>query len=82
MTLNELLPTLHALPRVEKLRLIQVMAADVAREDVVGLPDADKSYPIWSPYDAFEGAAALSRVLREEQGGQRNRRASVFPTLK
>ena len=70
MTLNELLPALHALPRVEKLRLIQVMAADVAREDDIGLPDAEKAYPIWSPYDAFEGAATLLRVLREEQGAQ------------
>jgi hypothetical protein len=70
MTLNEVLSDLHALPRADKLRLIQLMAADVAREDAVGLPEAEKAYPVWSPYDAFEGATTLLRVLREEQGAQ------------
>ncbi|HUT89773.1 MAG TPA: hypothetical protein VMY37_09770 [Thermoguttaceae bacterium] len=67
MTLNELLPTLHALPRAEKLRLIQLLAADVAREDGIELADTQSAYPVWSPYDAFDGAAALLRVLAEEK---------------
>ncbi|MHC4398675.1 MAG: hypothetical protein ACYTG0_03250 [Planctomycetota bacterium] len=67
MTLNELLPTLHALPRADKLRLIQVLAADVAREDGFALADPDKTYPVWSPHDAFDGAATLLRVLDEEK---------------
>jgi hypothetical protein len=67
MTLNEVLSDLHALPRADKLRLIQLMAADVAREDAVGLTDTEKAYPIWSPYDAFDGAATLLRVLNEER---------------
>jgi hypothetical protein len=70
MTLNELLPALQALPRADKLLVIQMMAAEVARADGVGLTDADKAYPIWSPYDAFEGAAALLRVLGQEQAVQ------------
>ena len=67
MTLNELLPSLHALPRADKLRLIQLLAADVASEDglVTGNPDA--TYPVWSPYEAFDGAATLLRVLEEEK---------------
>ena len=67
MTLTELLPTVHALPRGEKLRLIQLLAADVAREESAALDVADQTVPIWSPYDAFEGAATLLRVLDEEQ---------------
>ncbi len=67
MTLGELLPALHGLPRADKLRVIQLLASDVAREEGVELTAADKPYPIWSPYDAFEGAATLLRVLDEER---------------
>lgn len=66
MTLAELLPALQQLPRGEKLRAIQFLAADVAREvaDAV-IPEGE--YPIWSPYEAFDGAAALIRALHEEE---------------
>ena len=67
MTLNELLPTLHALPRAEKLRLIQLLAADVAREEGIELADGESTYPVWSPHDAFDGAATLLRVVAEEK---------------
>lgn len=67
MTLAELLPELRGLPRVDKLRVIQVLASDVAREEGDELIAAEGSYPIWSPYDSFEGAATLLRVLDEEQ---------------
>ena len=66
MTLTELLPTVHSLARGEKLRLIQILATDVASEESVSLDLADKTVPIWSPHDAFEGAATLLRVLAEE----------------
>lgn len=68
MTLNELLPSLHALPRGDKLRLIQLLAADVATEDGIAA-DPETAYPVWSPYEAFDGAATLLRVLEEEKGG-------------
>lgn len=67
MTLSELLPELHALASADKLRAIQILAADVAREEGAELIEAGKTYPIWSPYDAFHGAATLLRVLDEEQ---------------
>lgn len=67
MTLNELLTAVHALPRAEKLRLIQSLAADMAREEGIELADAEGAYPIWSPHDAFDGAATLLRVLAEEK---------------
>jgi hypothetical protein len=67
MTLSELLPELRGLPRADKLRVIQLLASDVAREEGDEVIAAGGSYPIWSPYDAFEGAATLLRVLDEEQ---------------
>ncbi len=67
MTLAELLPDIQSLPRSEKLRLIQLIAADVARDDGSALDVADKTVPIWSPHDSFQGAATLLRVLDEDQ---------------
>jgi len=67
MTLTELLPALHRLPKSEKLRVIQVLAADVAREDGEMLVPSEAAYPIWSPFNAFDGAAALMRLLEDEK---------------
>ncbi len=38
MTLNDLIPELRALPRIDKLWVIQMMAAEVAREEAPGRP--------------------------------------------
>ena len=66
MTAVELLPSLHALPRSEKLQLIQLLAADLAREEaaqpsqgIVLLP-ADQC-----PYSPAELAS-----MRNEAGGR------------
>ena len=70
MTLNDLIPELRALPRIDKLWVIQMMAAEVAQEEAPGPPKADLEYPIWSPFDAFAGAATLMRVLEQEKAAQ------------
>lgn len=67
MTLTELLPALHALPRSDKLRAIQELAADVASEEGLSLGNPAQSYEVWSPYEAFDGAATLLRVLEAQQ---------------
>ena len=67
MTLNDLLPSVHALPRTDKLRLIQVLAADIASEEGLIANDPNVAYPVWSPHEAFDGAATLLRVLEQEK---------------
>jgi hypothetical protein len=67
MTLYEMLPTIQSLPRADKLRLIQLLAADVARDEGIALDVTDKTVPIWSPHDSFQGAATLLRVLDEDK---------------
>jgi hypothetical protein len=69
LTLNELLPSLHALPRADKLQLIQILAADVAHMDQIPAGDSATTYSVWSPYQAFDGAATLLRVLNEDKAG-------------
>jgi len=52
MSLSELPSAIRALERADKLRLIQLLADDVAREETVQLDLADQTVPIWSPHDA------------------------------
>jgi len=63
MSLSELLPSVHALPRIEKYRLVQELIADLAHEE--GLPRGE--YPIWSPYEAHAAAAALLDLLEKDK---------------
>jgi hypothetical protein len=67
MSLTELLPAIHALPRADKLRLMQVLVAEIANEEAIALPPSGMAHAIWTPYDAYDAAATLLDVLREDQ---------------
>jgi hypothetical protein len=67
MTLSEIMPSIQSLPRADKLRLIQLLATDIARDEGIVLDLADKTVPIWSPHDSFQGAATLLTVLNEDK---------------
>lgn len=64
--ITELLPQVQALPRADKLRLMQLLVFELAREEGVALLQPDEDYPIWTPYNAFDAAATLLNVLKEE----------------
>jgi hypothetical protein len=68
MSLSELLPAVRSLRREEKLRLLQFLAGEIAREEGLPAIQPGDEYPIWSPYDAFDAAATLERVLEEDRG--------------
>ncbi|HEV3144822.1 MAG TPA: hypothetical protein VGZ47_13110 [Gemmataceae bacterium] len=67
MSLVEVLPEVQSLSRLDKIRLIQVLAQDLERDDGV-LIEPGRSYPVWSPDTAFTAAAALLRALEEDKG--------------
>ena len=58
----ELLNTLRALNRGEKLHVLQVLVSELAQEEV-NLFRPGGTYPIWSPYAAYEAADALLTML-------------------
>jgi hypothetical protein len=66
MTLGELLPAVHALPRGDKLRLMQVLVGDIATEENLWDATGEAEHPVWSPHDAFDAAATLLRVLHTD----------------
>jgi hypothetical protein len=67
MVLTELLPAIHALPHADKLRLMQVLVADIAHKESFTLPPTDLPHTVWAPYDAYGAAATLQKVLNEDQ---------------
>jgi len=66
MSLTELLPTVQSLSRQDKLRLIQLLAAELAETEEPGFIPAGLSYPLWSPDRAFDAAATLLQALDAE----------------
>ena len=65
MSFDELLPTLRELDRTDKLRAMQFLLLEIAKEEGA-LLNASGSYPIWSPYNAFEAANSLLEALTTE----------------
>ncbi len=65
--ITKLLPKVQALEKADKLRLMQFLVFELAREEDISLLQPDEDYPIWTPYNAFDAAATLLDVLKEEQ---------------
>jgi hypothetical protein len=66
MTLTEILPSLQKLSHQEKIKAIQFLATELAKEEQnsVGLENG-KTYEIWSPYDAFSAEKVLTDMLNQ-----------------
>ena len=67
MSLTEVLPEVQTLSRLDKIRLIQLLAQELERDED-GLIEPGRSYPVWSPDQAFTAAAALLQALEDEKG--------------
>jgi hypothetical protein len=67
MSLTDVLPEVQTLSHLDKIRLIQFLARDLARDEE-SLIEPGQSYPIWSPDRAFEAAAVLLQALEDEKG--------------
>ena len=65
MTITEVLPTLKALNHKDKILAIQFLANEVAREEVYF--EEDKTYEVWSPFESYEAAAQLEKLLAEKE---------------
>lgn len=59
----ELLNTLQKLNHADKLYIVQVLISELAQPET-DLVKPGQSYPVWSPYDAFEAANTMLEVLQ------------------
>ncbi len=67
MPLIELMSQIQELPKIEKLRLMQFLAAELAKEEDPNFFIQDREYPIWSPYNCSEAANVLMDLLTKKQ---------------
>lgn len=67
MPLTELMSQIQALPKIDKLRLMQFLATELVKEEDANFFVADQEYPIWSPYNCSEAANVLMDLLETKQ---------------
>ena len=67
MSIAELMPTLKSLPRDEKLQVLRLMASDLTQEAGVDIFQSNASYPIWTPFSAYDACESLQRLLEEDR---------------
>ncbi len=69
MTAVELFSTLKSLPRADKLKVMQFLVMELAREEEPTL-QSGATYSIWSPLNSHEAAYQLAQLLESEQSAQ------------
>jgi len=77
MPFVELQYAIKPLPRLEKLRLMEWMIADMTREETALTLKSGESYPIWSPYDAYDAADTLWYELSEEKRRDADKKTTI-----
>jgi hypothetical protein len=66
MTIAEVLPTLKALNHKDKIRVIQFLANEVAREEGITFEES-KNAEMWSLHNSHGAATTLQKLLDEDQ---------------
>lgn len=62
MVPNDLIPTLRNLNRTDKLKIMQFLLLELAKEEGITL-QAGAEYPVWSPLNATDAANTLLKML-------------------
>jgi hypothetical protein len=65
MTLAELLPAIHQLPALEKLRLIRILAEDLDTAADIAPFEPNKIYYLPTPYHTFGVGSALMQAMQQ-----------------
>jgi hypothetical protein len=69
MSTADLFPTLRGLSRAEKLKVMQFLIAELAKEEEPTL-QAGATYSLWSPLNSHEAAHKLSQLLESDSKAQ------------
>jgi hypothetical protein len=67
MSIMEVLPGVRALSRIDKLRLIQLLAEELAEAEESTPFVPGQNYPLGSPDRAYDAAAVLLHELEAER---------------
>ena len=63
---SHLFSELSQLDRADKLRVMQFLVIELAKEEG-SLLKPDAQYPIWSPYNSYEAAGSLLKLLNDDK---------------
>ena len=63
MPLAELMSQIQALPKIDKLRLMQFLATELVKEEDANFFVANQEYAARSPYNCSEAANVLMNLL-------------------
>ena len=66
MSLAEVLPNLKTLNRADKVRAIQFLANEIAREEGIWFEE-NQQLEFFSLHDSFEAAEVLMKLLEEQK---------------
>jgi hypothetical protein len=67
MSAAELIPTIEALPNIEKFRLLQFLVVELGKEAGFLPLDPGVTYPVWTPYAIpAETVTKLEKMLAED----------------
>jgi len=66
MTLTEVLPDLKQLNRADKVRAIQFLANEIAREEGIWF-EKNQQHEFFSQHDSLEAAEVLMKLLEEQK---------------
>jgi hypothetical protein len=67
LSIAEIIPTVRALPRSEKFRLVRLLLDDLAEEELLSGLKQGQEFPIYTPEFAPEAAAQLATLLKENE---------------
>ncbi len=68
MSAAELIPTIEALPNLEKFRLLQFLVLELGKEAGFLSLDPGVTYPVWTPYAVpAETVTKLEKMLAEDK---------------
>lgn len=63
---SDLFQELSRLDRADKLRIMQFLVIELAKEEGT-LLKSNAQYPIWSPFNSYEAADSLIRMLNDDK---------------
>ena len=66
---SHLFSELSQLDRADKLRIMQFLVTELAKDEGVLLKPNAK-YPLWSPYNSYEAAGTLLNLLNKDKPEQ------------
>ena len=72
MSIADLFPTLQKLSRVDKLKVMEFLVQEMAKEEEILSLEPGATYHLWSPYNSHQASQKLATLLEEDKQSVNN----------